>query len=377
LIHWKNIRSKFFAFTVRGKWKQIWANSHTVLGVIGLPFQILYAVTGALFGLVLLLLAPTAFVLFEGDTDKVLAIVRPERAIAVNPDTAYAAHPSLNTYYQEIKDRYPAYQIFSAVTSNYGHVDAITTYYFDDIHALNGQGHITYQLVNGEIKSQLIPENTPYTYAVQPVLFRFHFGRFGGLGIKIIFFVLALITCYMFISGILLWQEARNNNRYTAKQKAFHHKVTKVNLAICLGLFPAVACIFLANKLIPLSWTDRITYVNSAFFGSWAALILMGLRWNDFRLLNINYLKIGGILSLGVPIINGIQTGDWFWMTATSDPYVFSVDLFWIGTGVSALIVPYLIINRKLSQTKEEKIFEKAPISHVDHSVAHQPSEVL
>ena len=29
LIHWKNILNKFYAFTAKGKWKQIWTNGHT------------------------------------------------------------------------------------------------------------------------------------------------------------------------------------------------------------------------------------------------------------------------------------------------------------------------------------------------------------
>jgi hypothetical protein len=45
----------------------------------------------------------------------------------------------------------------------------------------------------------------------------------------------------MIISGVLIWQTARGRSRYSDKQKIFHHRITKLNLTVCLGFFPAVA----------------------------------------------------------------------------------------------------------------------------------------
>ena len=45
-----------YAFSTEGKWKQIWTQAHTILGVVGFPFQLVYGVTGALFGISLLFL---------------------------------------------------------------------------------------------------------------------------------------------------------------------------------------------------------------------------------------------------------------------------------------------------------------------------------
>ncbi|MEM6967326.1 MAG: PepSY-associated TM helix domain-containing protein, partial [Bacteroidota bacterium] len=107
VIHWRNLVTKFYAFTVRGKWRQIWTNAHTVLGVIGLPFQIMYAVTGALFGLLILLLIPSAFILFGGDTNKLMATVRPNAAIEVDKNAPIAEHAPLAKYFEKTKEDYP------------------------------------------------------------------------------------------------------------------------------------------------------------------------------------------------------------------------------------------------------------------------------
>jgi uncharacterized iron-regulated membrane protein len=61
LVHWKSMVDKFYAFLGEGSWKKIWKNAHTTLDLIGLPFQLVYAVTGALLGLSTLLLIPALF----------------------------------------------------------------------------------------------------------------------------------------------------------------------------------------------------------------------------------------------------------------------------------------------------------------------------
>lgn len=355
LIHWRNLLTKFYAFTVKGKWKQIWTNAHTVLGVIGLPFQIVYAVTGAFFGLLIVLLIPSALVLFGGDADKVYEAVRPETAIPVDPDAPEVQHASLSVYYDQVTEMYPDIPVLYMSVRNYGREDGLASYYFDDYATLSGTGQVTFELNSGRIANLSEPYNRAYTQSVLALITKLHFGTFGGILLKVIYFMLGMITCFMILSGVLLWQQARNNNRYTEKQKRFHHRVTKVYLAICLSMFPAVALIFLANKLVPMELAGRAFYVNAVFFGGWLLLTLAGLFWNDFRQLNRNYLVMGAGLSLLIPVVNGLVTGDWIWSAlAGGQGYVASVDIFWLMTGVLTFVALRYMPNRKGLSTVQE-----------------------
>src|SRR5690606_2361489 len=47
IVHWKKIASNFYVFRPMTKLKTIWTDAHTALGILGLPFQFVYAVTGA------------------------------------------------------------------------------------------------------------------------------------------------------------------------------------------------------------------------------------------------------------------------------------------------------------------------------------------
>src|SRR5690606_9399128 len=46
LLHWDKIKSNFFLFRPWSKWKTVWTDMHTVLGIIGFPFQLVFAITG-------------------------------------------------------------------------------------------------------------------------------------------------------------------------------------------------------------------------------------------------------------------------------------------------------------------------------------------
>ncbi len=119
LIHWQNIVQKFYAFFVGKRWKQIWTDAHTVLGVVSLPFQLMYAISGALFGLSLLLLLPSVMVMFGGDQDPVLSIIRPELSLEFKQKSARANMISVDDLKQSVANKYPNYSIHEISLKNY------------------------------------------------------------------------------------------------------------------------------------------------------------------------------------------------------------------------------------------------------------------
>ncbi|MEM9986186.1 MAG: PepSY-associated TM helix domain-containing protein [Bacteroidota bacterium] len=361
LIHWKDLASRFYAFTVKGKWKQIWANGHTVLGFLTLPFQTIYALTGALLGISILLIAPSAFLLFNGDTNEIIKLIRPDFSIVYEEDAPDLATPySLNRIYDRMQTAYPEHEVLVMFTKNYGKEDGTVSVRVDDHQGLTGDGNFLFKSKTGELLSAERPYEKTYTTAVYPLLIKLHYATFGGLSLKIIYFILAMMVCFIISSGVMIWYNARKTSKYTPKQRRFQHRVTKVYLALTQGLFPAVALIFLANKLVPMDLAGRVSYVNGAFFLGWLLLILIGLRWNNLSRLNRNYLFIGGILGLLIPLANGLVTGDWMWQTFSRGQfYVFSVDLCWLIAGAVALYLSQKGLKPKDPEIKEPALAEK------------------
>lgn len=341
LIHWKNVLQKFYAYTTDGKWKTIWTNAHTVLGIITVPFQVVFAVTGALFGLLFFLLAPSTVVLFDGDSAPIFEIFSPQEGIPLDENAPYNPNlKGINFLYQKAQEHFPEQEVVMANFHHFGKDDANVSFYVDDGSGILGDGVVVYAMKTGEYLAEITPNHKNYSQAVYNLLIKLHFGTFGGIVLKIVYFLLALITCYVLISGILIWKVARENKNYTQKQQRFYHRVTKAYLAICLSLFPATALLFAANKLVPMEMGARVGAVNSIFFIGWLLMAVAGLFFNKYRKLNNFYVILGGILSLSVPIANGIVTGDWLWASLQKGlVQVFCVDLFWLLTGLIALFV--------------------------------------
>ncbi|MEM6634041.1 MAG: PepSY-associated TM helix domain-containing protein [Bacteroidota bacterium] len=368
LIHWKNLLTKLYAFIKEAKWKVIWTNAHTVLGVIGLPFQIIYAITGAFFGLLSLILIPSVFLLYEGDTEKVFNKVNPASALKVEEEAPDYTHHSLNILAKEIEQQYPGFHITRISLRNYGKEDALAFWGIDDEKGMLSTGNLAMRLKDGKVleKFSILPNQRTYSYTVVDFITKLHFATFGGVFLRIGYFILSLITCFMIISGVLIWRTARDNKTYSSKQKLFHHRVTKWYLAICLSMFPAFAIIFIAEKLVPMDLAGRTGVVNQIFFLSWLALTIWGLFWNKYSQQNRNYLILGGILSLVIPVANGITTGAWFWKTWNPYPWVAYVDIFWIFAGFTALYLSFFVLKVKEGSDKpqaegeQEKVREKS-----------------
>ncbi|MEM8565794.1 MAG: PepSY-associated TM helix domain-containing protein [Bacteroidota bacterium] len=361
LIHWQNLLTKFYAFIKEGQWKTIWTNAHTVLGVIGLPFQLIYAITGAFFGLLILILLPAATLLYEGDQEKLVNKVNPAAALKVDENAADYDHYKLTHLAAQIRQEYPGFEIGNIRVQNYGKEDALAFWNITDHQGILSDGSLAMRLKEGKVLEEysLLPNKRDYSYSVINFITKLHFANFGGYTMRVIYFILAMITCFMIISGVLIWRTARDHSKYTYRQRLFHHKVTKIYLAICLSMFPAFAILFLANKLVPIGLEGRIDVVNQIFFLGWLGLTVLGSFWNNYSEQNRNYLLIGGLLALAVPVANGVVTGDWFWQVLLTFPKVAGVDLFWLFAGATSIFLVISVLKVSEGSNKPQKNVEK------------------
>lgn len=362
LIHWKDIIEKFYALRTQSGWKNLWKDAHTTLSLIGLPFQIIYGVTGALLGLSILLLAPSVMVLFNGSQDEVRGMLDPFFAIKLDTEAPQSDDiMSLNEVYALVSEEYKDYKGHFLRLRNYGTEKAAVAVIMDDNSTLTGDGTAVVDLTKREIVVVAEPNNKGYN-ATYRLLIRLHYATFGGIWLKFIYFIMAILTCFIIVSGILLWQAARDNKKYTDKQRQFHHRVTKVYLNICFSLFPAVAIIFLANMAVPMDMTDRIYVVDYIFFGSWFLLGWSAFRIDTYKGITKHFLLLGTIGALLIPVFNGIFTGDWLWKTiANGNWYIASVDLFWLFIGaISAWCYVQYFTNAQEKKTTSISLKKEA-----------------
>ncbi|CAG5000782.1 hypothetical protein DYBT9275_02531 [Dyadobacter sp. CECT 9275] len=362
MIHWQNILTKFHGFSLKGSLKNLWTSAHTVFGLLGLPFQLMYAITGAYYMLSFLVLLPVVMVFYGGDQEKAISEIVAERAMAVSESSPFASqHLSINGLLEKVKTQNPELELHYLRIKHYDRQDGILSASLKNSRTFAGDGSISLRLADGKVISDLLPGKRTYAQSVLFGISRLHFATFGGMVLKTIYFLLAMFTCFVIISGVLLWKEARNKKSYTEKQRRFHHRVTMWYLAISFGLFPATAVLFSAELLVP-DLESHVFVVRTAFFVSWLLLTIAGLFFKNESGITRFYLLIGGLLSIFVPFANGFATGDWIFMTWPKGLYHLALtDTFWMITGVVSLLLA-------VSSKKVKKAGKKASVVAVTGS---------
>lgn len=365
LLHWDKIKSNFFIFRPYNKWKTVWTDMHTALGVIGFPYQFLFAVTGVVLILNTLLVAPFAKVLYNNDTDKVYQDLGQSTAISM----PYSYTPldkklSIGDYVNMAKEKWPDAYITAFNILNYG--DANMLVILESEPHLNkqfaGSGILAIQARDNTIIREKSP-NTDQTYvdSVRSLIYRLHFGDFGGYPVKSLYFILGIMGCLVIISGILIWLVARDKNNVLPRKRKFNFWTANVFLAICLSMFPVTALTFIAIKFAP---EVNQTVIYKIYFNLWWVFSLYYIIRKNLNRTNRETLAIGSIAALAVSIANGIKTGSWFWTNFTYGKMdLFVVDFMWLFMGVIGLIALKNIKTYQLDKKKTVEIKKKEMIS--------------
>lgn len=362
IVHWKKIISNFYTFNPKIALKRVWADAHTALGIIGLPFQFMFAVTGAYFCLSLLVLIP-ANILYGGDQNKLMEDVRPERKVYEWIKKSDKETPSFNAFAQKAANKWENFHLTRSFVRNYGgtNMKYVINGELKDNTRFIGTGRIIFDAHSGIIEAEKKPNDDVYSENIQRVIGRLHFADFGGVPIKIIYFILALITCFVIVTGVLVYVEARNKKSYTLKQRLYTTKVGHIYMAICLSMLPITALSFLFVKITNSYFTDKQTAIYSFYFISWLLAILFFRFKRDNYYTNKVSLLFGAVFGFLIPITNGIVSGNWIWKTYNQGQLnILLIDMLWIVIATLSLLC-YLKIK---PQVKENSTFTNNPIDY-------------
>lgn len=99
-----------------------------------------------------------------------------------------------------------------------------------------------------------------------------HFAEFGGLALKILFFLLALASSAVILTGNFTWLEVRRN-----QDRAINTILARLTVGVATGLAPATALLFLAGRWRPDGVADADGWVDLLFFGGWGLCVLYAL----------------------------------------------------------------------------------------------------
>ncbi|QDH80644.1 PepSY domain-containing protein [Echinicola soli] len=372
LVHWKKIVSNLYVFRPKASLKNIWTDAHTALGVLGLPYQFVFAVTGCYLIIGTTVLSP-AIVTYMYDGDMTMLYddfgFNPPKIAPVGQ--AMASVPSVNGFVDQVEAKWPEFDVKSVQLFNYGdqNMHALIEGNTHTDSKFLGRGGVMYNMATGEQVYEVNPyTETSYQDAAAAIITQLHYGDFGGIPLRVVYFILGLVTCFVIISGVLIWLVARDKKHVSPVKRKFNAWLVATYLAICLSMLPVSAFSFIIIKLFPLEFDEtRMTFIYQVFFYAWlvCSVGLTATKNNFF--INKFCLISGGILGLAVPVANGLTTGNWLWKSYEVGFYqMFTVDFLWLVLGATSLWVASKV---KKQPAKKASAKRKKDSGHLNSGV--------
>lgn len=342
LLHWNKIASNFFTFRPWNKRKTVWTDLHTVLGVIGFPYQLVFALTGVILIFNSFLIIPYTKLFYGGDEEKIYK----DLGFGVKQEFAYAnkaltANVDLNRLVAQTEQKWPQSDVSLIAIRNYGD---------DNMHVViqakphpdaqfNGQGELIYRIRDQQIVYHQLPFSPPsYVQTVRGFIYHLHFGDFGGRPLRVIYFVLGILGCIVINSGVMIWLVARDNTSIPERKRKFNFWTANAYLSSSLSMLPVTA--FCMTALLFLNKPGQPDIYHWYFY-PWLALSVYFLIRRNLALVNRQSLFLSALTCFLLPLADGIVRGNWFWNTFTRNAYdILFIDvLFFCLSTMSGLVL--------------------------------------
>ena len=331
LIHAKDFVKGFFRYRAKGRARSQLLDIHNVIGVISLPYTLMLAVTGLIFNLVIIYQVAFAFILYQGDVDALLSDAGIISSTSEWSNEPWES-PPIDDLYQQQLQKWGTIPSQVRIT-NYGDSGAILEIFGDTAEGLGGRYSISYNLSDQSINYSE-PSNTPNAVTEGiGVVGSLHFGNFAGFDLRVIYFLLGIAVCALIVTGNLLWVSQREGKMSSAKLVF----IECFTLGSTAGLAVATAISFLAERLLPVSMTNRADMLVNCFVVS--LLLVTVYIWfaRDRRMALVNLLGCFSLICFSIVFVDLI-----FFKTALISA-IDTGQIALIGVDVAILIFSGLV----------------------------------
>ncbi len=341
MLHWDKIVSNFFTFRPWSKWKTVFTDLHTALGVIQFPFQFIFAVTGIVLITNSVLTIPFAKFLYKGDTEKLYTAME----YSDSSKFEYTYKPlnktfNLNEYVDKVEKKWDGDEIGMISMRNYGdeNMHVIVTLRPHADKSFAGSGKIIYRVRDEKILYEAAPTvHSSYIDKVKATVYHLHFGDFGGRPLKVIYFVLGVMGCIVIISGIMIWLVARDKTNVPKYKRVFNCWTANIFLGACMPLLPVTAFTMMALLFLKSPGQEDIYHW---YFYSWLVLGIYFIARKDIALTMRQSTILSAVTCLLLPLLDGIVRNNWFWNTYTRRAYdILFIDLLFLSLSIISVIV--------------------------------------
>ncbi|MEX1828154.1 PepSY-associated TM helix domain-containing protein [Luteibacter sp. CQ10] len=282
IIHLPHLVRDLFSLKRSASLKKMWTDAHNVIGVLSLPFHLMFAFTATLLCILPVMSEATVHVMatdapyeqYQRHSDEG-GHGRGGRADGKGqPTSAVMLSPARLLFLAT--NAAPELRMTRLTYQGYGTSAAVATVQGVRFGSPMPNGAVTLSAETGEVHSVRVPGLWQGTDALNELYVHLHEGDFGGEVLRATYFILGLAGSFLFYSGNLLWIETRRKRRVDA-QPTRTRLIAQVTVGACLGCCLGVGGALLAARATDLpgvteAWEGRAYFV--IFFASIAWCLL-------------------------------------------------------------------------------------------------------
>lgn len=355
IIHLPKLKEDLFALRPGRNLKRMWQDAHNVIGVLSLPMHVMFAVTGAMLCLVLIVMMALNPLIYRGqlmqalgpamDTAPVIAPANREQAIG--PMALWHQRAIDEARAQGMASFEPAY----LKLANAGDANAVVEITGETEGALGPLGAVALNANTGEKLATQLPGRRDANHATLASAYALHFGEYGNHWVQWLYFLLGLGGAFLFYSGNLLWIESRRKRRQATQGRA-QVWMARATVGVCIGVCVAISAAFVATQWLQapsLRGLDLGFGVNATCFAAWGLCILWAALRPPIRAAQ-ELLWAAAIVTAAIPLAHGVVTGAWLWTSAAAGQWA----LFAIDAGALAMAIAFAWLARVSARRARE-----------------------
>ncbi|WP_437896245.1 PepSY-associated TM helix domain-containing protein [Sorangium sp. So ce124] len=345
LIHLKDIVRQFHQFRPDKTRRVLWSDMHKVLGVMGLPFQVLFAYTGAFFVFLGLLVPVFTNPVLGGDAGRADQVAwgasfadepargAPARGLTLDEHLtrARAAAPGLVPEVFSVRH----HGLDSGTVDIRGSIEGVPF----------SRSIVRLRAVDGAVLSLDAPGAEGGRSGVIRWIYGLHFANFGGVTLRVLFFALALATCATILTGNWIWLARRE----ARQERVGNRLLARLTVGFGAGTVVAIAALFLVSRAFPLDWSGRVVAEELTFLVALGLCVAWALAARDGGRLWSRQLGLAGLLLLPVPALAARWSGAGLFGAGPKLGAVVAVDVALLLTA-AALCASAWALRRAISR---------------------------
>ena len=320
--------------------RRFWIKWHKNLGLLVIPFLIIFAITGAFIGVMLFNSKPFVLNATQNKETSLRKVVAPiifkQKEILKNSENIVTPM-KLSQLSTLAKSKYKNLEIRRINIYNYKKDNSETMFsgYLIDNRAITGETNRVSIVLNSNNGSLISKINLSDTHGIKKTFSLFYFLHFlpdETILIRVVFFILGIFLCLSLVLGYLIWAQKKLNK---IDNFIWLNLFNRFVLTIIIASITCSAVLFSIHYLIPNEFIYKDLFMKGIFYTLFFFLLTYSFYENKVsNIMKVN-LYMSSFLFFSSVVLHGIRTNLFIWDSFINKiEVVFYVDFMLILTSI-------------------------------------------